>query len=88
MAKNRDEIMDQIRILIAENLEMKVPEKLNETDRFNEDLNIDSIMLLQLVVYIEEVFGVDVPEENVDPAVFQTVGALVTFMEGLLTAKV
>ncbi|ETT46375.1 acyl carrier protein [Paenibacillus sp. FSL R7-269] len=40
-------------------------------------------MVLQLVVYIEEVFNVTVPEEEMDPAVFQTVGSLVDFIHAL-----
>lgn len=85
---NRNEILRKLRAVIVENLEHQVPEQLNEEDRLYEDLHIDSIMVLQLVVYIEEVFGVSVPEEDVDPAVFQTVGLLVTFIQGLQGIKV
>ncbi len=79
----RSEIAAQLREIIAENLEHDVAAHLNETDRLYEDLNIDSIMVLQLMVYVEEAFGVSIPEEDVDPAVFQTVESLVTFIRKL-----
>jgi acyl carrier protein len=45
-------------------------------------------MVLQLIVYVEEEFGISVPEEDVDPAVFQTLGSLVTFIEELRQHKI
>lgn len=80
------EIMGQIRSIIVDNLEVEAPEQLQETDRLYEDLGIDSIMVLQLVVYVEEVFGISVPEEDMDPRVFETVGALITFIQELQAA--
>lgn len=88
MNSKRSEIIEKIRTVIVENLELEVPEQLQESDRLYEDLNIDSIMVLQLVVYVEEVFEVSVPEEDVDPSVFQTLGALVTFIEDLQRSAV
>ncbi|MFD0697443.1 phosphopantetheine-binding protein [Paenibacillus sp. GCM10027628] len=79
----RNEIIGQLRNLIVENLELAVPKQLSETDRIYEDLNIDSIMVLQLMVYIEETFHVSIPEEDVDPSVFQTLGSLVSFIQEL-----
>jgi len=79
----RTEIVEKLRILIVENLELPTVVSLNETDRLYEDISIDSIMVLQLMVYIEEGFAVEIPEEDVDPAVFQTIGSLVGFIQGL-----
>lgn len=79
----RAEILQRLCRLIEENLEVTLPDEVAESSRIYQDLHIDSIMVLQLVIYIEEEFGVVVPEEDVDPAVFQTVGAMVTFIEEL-----
>ncbi|TXK84624.1 acyl carrier protein [Paenibacillus sp. N3.4] len=74
---------------MVENLELEgVPERLQDSDRLYEDLNIDSIMVLQLVVYIEEVFHVVVPEVGVEPETFLTVGSLVEFIMSLHQAAV
>ncbi|MEK3877877.1 phosphopantetheine-binding protein [Paenibacillus sp. FSL H8-0122] len=75
--------VSQLRQLMSEQLELSLPDVIKEEDRLYEDLNVDSIMVLQLVVYIEEVFNVTVPEEEMDPAVFQTVGSLVDFIHAL-----
>ncbi|MEV5027387.1 phosphopantetheine-binding protein [Paenibacillus sp. LPE1-1-1.1] len=86
MSLNREEIINQLKSVIVNNLEIELAEDLNESDRLYEDLNIDSIMSLQLVVYIEEVFNVSVPEEEIDPTVYETVGKLATFIEQLQAA--
>lgn len=85
---NRAFILQKLCHLIEENLEVKLPSDVQESSRIYQDLHIDSIMVLQLVVYIEEEFGVLVPEEDVDPAVFETVGAMVSFIEMLLAEKI
>lgn len=79
----RIRIVEGLRKIIAEELDVAAPAELNETDRLNEDLNLDSIMILQLAVYIEEYFEVAFPEEDVDPSVFATVGSLTDFVVAL-----
>lgn len=88
MKQNREAIIGQLRIIIVQNLELEVAEQLQESDRLYEDLNIDSLMILQLIVYVEEEFGVSVPEEDVDPAVFDTVETLVSFIQNLQSEAV
>lgn len=80
---DKEQTVSQLRQLMSEQLELALPDVIKEEDRLYEDLNVDSIMVLQLVVYIEEVFNVTVPEEDLDPAVFQTVGSLVDFIHAL-----
>lgn len=84
---NRMEVLETLKTMIVENLEHTLPDEVHESDRIYEDLGIDSIMVLQLVVYLEEEFHVEVPEEDVDPAVFGTIGSLITFIEQLQAAK-
>lgn len=80
---DKEQMVSQLRQLMSEQLELSLPDVIKEEDRLYEDLNVDSIMVLQLAVYIEEVFNVTVPEEKMDPAVFQTVGSLVDFIHAL-----
>jgi acyl carrier protein len=56
---------------------------LSDELRLSEDLLIDSIMIVQLIVYIELDLGLSVPDAEVDPRAFATVGSLLTFMESL-----
>lgn len=79
-------MLEQLRTIMDQYLEVSMPEQLKETDRLFEDLNVDSIAVLQLIVYIEEEFGVSIPEEGVDPAVFGTIGALLDFVIDLKNA--
>jgi aryl carrier protein AsbD len=80
---NRIEIIEKLKVIIEENLEHELPENLKEEDGIYDDLGIDSIMVLQLIIYIEEEFGIEVPEDSIDPEVFETVGSLVTFIQAL-----
>jgi acyl carrier protein len=89
MEQQRLEIMNILRTVMEENLELEgLQAQLQESDRLYEDLSIDSIMVLQLVVYIEEAFDVVVPEVGVEPETFLTVGSLVEFIMGLRQATV
>lgn len=88
MTMTREQIMNTLCELMQQNLEVKLPENVTEASRVYQDLFIDSIMVLQLIVYVEEEFGISVPEEDVDPAVFQTLGSLVTFIEELRQHKI
>jgi len=85
---DRNQIMRELREIIVNNLEISLKEQLEENDRLYEDLNIDSIMVLQLMVYVEESFGVTVPDEDVDPAVFQKIGSFVSFIQELQSVQV
>jgi len=85
---SRQEILAKIKTIVKENLERDVPEDANEETRTYDDLEIDSIMMLQLVVYLEEEFDITVPDEEVNPAYYETLGSLINFVELLLGSKV
>ena len=51
-------------------MELKNVTHLEETMRLNQDLYIDSVMMLQLIVYIEMDVKLCVPEDEVDPKAF------------------
>ncbi|WP_232697820.1 petrobactin biosynthesis protein AsbD [Brevibacillus daliensis] len=79
----RRERMKQVYEIMTKKLELSHIGALDESMRLQEDLHIDSIMLLQLIVYIEEDLQVVVPANELDSRIFQTVGTLVTFIEQL-----
>ncbi|MFC5701162.1 phosphopantetheine-binding protein [Cohnella faecalis] len=79
----REAVLNQLTTIIHQYLEVEIPETVTEESRLFDDLSIDSIMVLQLIVYIEEEFNVTVPEEDLDPSVFFTLGSLVTFIQQL-----
>ena len=59
----RQEIVTKIREHLAEELELD-PEAIREDSRFKEDLDADSLDLVELVMELEDRYGVRMPEEE------------------------
>jgi len=74
---NRDEVFDLVRGHLAEELEVD-PAKIEEGTRFREDLDADSLDLYELVMELEDQYGVAVSEEQA--ARIATVGDAVSFV--------
>jgi acyl carrier protein len=73
----RDEILERIRAHLAAELELD-PAELREDTRFREDLRTDSLHLLELVVELEDSYGIRIPEEQA--AKIETVGDAADFV--------
>jgi acyl carrier protein len=58
-----DEVLTLVREHLAEELEVDV-ERISETTRFREDLDADSLDLYELVMELEDRYGVAVSEEQ------------------------
>jgi acyl carrier protein len=69
------------RILRA-NLPVAVPGRLHPAGRLA-DFGLDSLLLIQLVVQLEEAFEVDIPDELLTARTFETVDSLWTVLCGL-----
>ncbi len=74
---HRDEVMAKVREHLSAELEVDAAE-IAETTRFREDLDADSLDLYELVMELEDSYGVRVPEE--DAAEIETVGQAVDFV--------
>jgi acyl carrier protein len=74
----REEILDLVRDHLSEELE--VPrERIGEGTRFKEDLDADSLDLYELVMELEDRYGISVSEEQASR--ISTVGDAVDFVE-------
>ncbi len=73
----KDEVMTLVREHLAEELEVG-PEEIAEGTRFKEDLDADSLDLYELVMELEDRYGVAVSEEQA--ARIKTVGDAVDFV--------
>jgi acyl carrier protein len=60
-------------------------ERITEDARFKEDLDADSLDLVELVMALEERFDIAVPENELDG--IDTVGAALTLVLGKVEAK-
>ena len=73
----REQILDAIRAHLADELEID-PAAIEETTRFREDLDADSLDLYTLVQELEDSYGVKISDE--EAARILTVGQAVEFV--------
>jgi acyl carrier protein len=73
----REEILGLIRTHLADELEVD-PASIEESTRFKEDLEADSLDLYTLVQELEDTYGVRIPDE--DAADILTVGQAVDYI--------
>ena len=71
-------MFEKIREMIAENLNIDV-DTITEEASFKEDLGVDSLDLFELVMALEEEFGVEIPTEDLET--LTTVGSVVKYVE-------
>jgi acyl carrier protein len=60
---NRDEVLKLVREHLAEELEVEI-DRINGGTRFKEDLDADSLDLYELVMELEDRYGVAITEEQ------------------------
>ena len=75
--------MEKVRKHLATELEVDASQ-IADTTRFREDLDADSLDLYELVMELEDSYGVRVPEE--EAAEIETVGQAVDFVLARLPA--
>jgi acyl carrier protein len=74
---SRDEVMQKVREHLAAELEVD-PARIEEGTRFRDDLDADSLDLYELVMELEDTYGIRVSEE--EAARIETVGQAVDFV--------
>jgi acyl carrier protein len=62
---DRAEALDTIKEVAAEILSVD-PDQVTESARFKEDLDADSLDLVELVMGLEERFDIEVPEDDLE----------------------
>jgi len=76
-----ERIEDQLKNLIVERLFLKIePQDIGDEDNLMEDHGIDSVQVLEIVVGLEEEYGVSFEDEDFDIEVFQTVKSIAGFV--------
>ena len=76
-----ERIEDQLKELIVERLFLKIePGDIGDEDNLMEDHGIDSVQVLEIVVGLEEDYGVSFEDEDFDIEVFQTVKSIASFV--------
>ena len=74
---DRDEIFDKVKGVIVEQLNVE-EDDVNEDASFVDDLGADSLDIVELVMALEEEFGVSIPDESAEK--IKMVGDAVDFI--------
>jgi acyl carrier protein len=69
---------DRVKEIIAKELEVDA-KQLNPDAKFIEDLGADSLDIVELVMALEEEFGLDIPDEDADK--LKTVGDAMNYLK-------
>ena len=77
-------VQDKIAEIIVEQLGVK-PEEVVPEASFVDDLGADSLDTVELVMALEEEFGVEIPDEDAEK--IQTVGDAIRYIEEKANAK-
>ncbi|WP_226668211.1 petrobactin biosynthesis protein AsbD [Metabacillus litoralis] len=78
---NRLEIIEVIYNILKNQIELNTISSFHEEARLNEDLYMDSVIILELILYLELNLGIEVPDEALIPKDFRTIGSLADFLE-------
>ena len=77
MAASRDEVFERIKEVLSERLSVDEAD-INEEANFQEDLDADSLDLVEMIMELEDQFGIKIPDE--DAQKIQTVGQAVEYV--------
>jgi acyl carrier protein len=75
---------DRVKEIIAKELEVDAKQVTPEA-KFIEDLGADSLDIVELVMALEEEFGLDIPDEDADK--LRTVGDAMNYLRSHATAS-
>lgn len=71
-------MLEEIKKLISKELNIS-PEKIKTESKLSEDLDVDSLDAIELIMTLEEEFGISIPDNEAQN--FKTVGDIITFIE-------
>ena len=78
---SRDDVLQKVSEHLSTELEIPL-DQISESTRLREDLDADSLDLYELVMELEDTYGISVSEE--EAAEIETVGDAVEFVAGRL----
>ena len=68
----------KVKEIIAQQLDVD-PQNVKAESSFSEDLNADSLAIVELVLALEEAFDIDIPDEDTEK--IRTVGDAISYVE-------
>lgn len=71
-------MFEQVKKMVAENLEVE-ESSITKESSFKKDLGADSLDLFEMVMALEEEFGIEIPTEDLEQ--IDTVGDVIAYIE-------
>lgn len=78
-------IFQTVKYLIIERLNLEEDTEINMDTSFSDDLEADSIGLVELIMSIEDEYGVEIDDEDAEK--IKTVRDAVEYIEGIINKK-
>jgi acyl carrier protein len=75
---DREEILDKVKTVVVDQLNVEEDEVVEDAS-FIDDLGADSLGIVELVMALEEEFGVSIPDEDAEG--IKTVGDAVSYIQ-------
>ncbi len=80
-------VEDRLKKMIVERLFLKIdPERIDDAKSLVDEYGVDSVSLFELVVGLEEEFGIRIGDDEFDIKHFVTVAALARFVRSKLAS--
>lgn len=73
------DILEKVRDLIADQLDVADRDSITEGSSITDDLGADSLDVVDLVMALEDEFGIEIPEDEVEN--IKTVGDIIKYIE-------
>ena len=73
--------LEQLKTLLADILELDTSEFDKDTDLLGDLPEFDSMAVIKVITAMEEIFGIDVDDDDIDASMFETVGTLLDYIE-------
>jgi acyl carrier protein len=71
-------ILEKLKAIVSEQLEIDA-ESITADTRLNEDLNADSLDVVEILMALEDEFGVEIPDEETEK--MKTIGDVVDYIQ-------
>lgn len=75
----REQLFQKVREIVSKELDVKDPETIKPATRFKEDLGMDSLSSLELIMDLEDTFGLEISDSEAEKLL--TVEDVINYLE-------